>query len=142
MYAPYVVFVITLTDGGRTAGAASTPADEDKVPATVPGFSWHNLLDLDFMIIRVLEAYRELENLARPRAALDQDKNCQSEKERAWYAAYESFMHHAKYTLRFVKKIPGQWNFYFQIVLLLINQNEMMIPNHLQEKINDAYQCK
>ena len=79
-------------------------------------FNWAKLKNRQFMTERVLEAYRELENLRRPRAHLEQDHTLSTDKERAWYAAYESFMHHAKYTLRFVKKIPG--NFSFSAVLV------------------------
>ena len=89
------------------AATAGTAAKSHAKPLVE--FNWENLKQPRFMADKVLEAYRELENLRRPRKPQPQyqDEECTTEKEQAWFAAFESFMHYATYTLRFVKKIPG-----------------------------------
>ena len=81
---------------------------QQSAPSCSTDFDWVLLNDGDAVRQRIVDAYSELERLNEKRADLEQGDDLKTEKERAWYAAYEGFMHHAKYTLRFVKKLPGE----------------------------------
>ena len=81
---------------------------QQSAPSCATDFDWVLLNDGDAVRQRIVDAYSELERLNEKRADLEQGDDLKTEKERAWYAAYEGFMHHAKYTLRFVKKLPGE----------------------------------
>ena len=61
-----------------------------------------------FVRQRIVDAYVELERLNEQRDNLQQGENLVTDMDRAWFAAYEGFMHHAKCILRFVKRLPGQ----------------------------------